>query len=84
LEYASETIRDDLEIVELAIGRNGSSFKYASERLKDDYNLAILAIRFNSSMFHCISERLRCDPNIIKHFKECDFNQNCCWGTSRC
>ena len=87
LEYASETLKDDLEIVELAIRRNNSSFKYASERVRDDYKLAILAIGLNSRMFHCVSERLQSDPNIIEHFKASDLYHNCTctctWGDSR-
>ena len=45
LYFASKEIRDDREIVKLAVENKGIIIKYASERLRNDKELAIIAVK---------------------------------------
>jgi hypothetical protein len=44
LEYASPELKDDVEIVSVAMGNNPYAFKFASPRLREDYSVAMSAV----------------------------------------
>jgi len=45
LEYASEKLKDDKEIVLEAVKQDGLALEYASEKLKDDKEIVLEAIK---------------------------------------
>lgn len=63
LEYAHETLRDDEEIMKIAINANistlNTTFKYASERLRDNKKLVMLAVSKNIYTMRYISKRFK-------------------------
>ena len=63
-QYASERLRDDEKLVELALN-NGGSLYFASDRLKDDEDFVSLAVGINGNNLGDASERLRDNENIV-------------------
>ena len=66
LEYASERLRDDKDIVLAALGNDGMALEYASERLRDDYGIVLYAIRNNMRALEYASERLGAYRALIR------------------
>ena len=72
LEYASERLKDDHEIVLAAVTQNAWALAYASERLKDDRDFVLAAVTRNGWGLDYASERLK-DDNILQRL----LNLNC-------
>ena len=68
LGYASHALRDNIEVVKLAIGKHADALQFASEALRDDRELVMFA--FHRSQHHqgfrarYASARLKNDPAI--------------------
>ena len=51
LEYASDRLKDNEEIVKIAVQYNGYSLQYASDRLKDNEEIVKIAIQNDGYFF---------------------------------
>jgi hypothetical protein len=65
LQYASEPLRGDKDLVSFAIKINGEALQYASESLKDDRDLVYAAIEQNGSFLEHASEKLKGERAIV-------------------
>jgi hypothetical protein len=66
LQFASDKLKDDKEIVLTAIGKyEGDVLEYASERLKDDKETVLSAVGRCEYSIGYASERLRHDADVI-------------------
>ncbi|MFZ2719188.1 MAG: DUF4116 domain-containing protein [Candidatus Absconditicoccaceae bacterium] len=65
LEYASDKLKDDENIVLSAVKKNGYNIKYASEKLKDNKEMVLAAINENPHALEYVSDRLKDDENIV-------------------
>jgi hypothetical protein len=63
LEFASERLQDDIEIVLLAI-KKSNSLEFASERLKNNKEVVLLAIK-NGNSFEFASEELKHNKEVV-------------------
>ena len=66
LEYASDELKSDRDIVKLSVYKNGLNLKYASDELRSDRDIVISALSSTGQIFKYIPERLREDRDIIK------------------
>ena len=64
--WASEKLRDDYELCDVAVTRYGSYIKFASDRLKDDKTLALKAVTRSYSSYQYLSSNLKKDIVVIK------------------
>ena len=64
LEYASEYLKDDIELVMAAVLVDGCALQFASERLKDNEDIVVQAISENALAYKYASTRLKNDINI--------------------
>ena len=65
LEYASEDIKADPEVVLAAVGEYGPAFRYAAEHLKADPEVVLAAVKANPSALQFASERFLGDRKSI-------------------
>jgi hypothetical protein len=65
LQFATEQLKDDSEIVLKAIQENGMALKFASERLKDDPEIVLKAVQKYGGALEFASERLKDDAEIV-------------------
>ena len=72
LLYASDRLRNDKEIVLLAISKNSASFEFASDRLKDDEDVVRKALDSfgDGDLLEKASDRLKYRKDIILHAAE--------------
>lgn len=73
LEYASERLQANYDIVKAAVSceGQGSSIKFASDELKANKELAIIAIKNSRGMAeHWIADELEKDDDVIKAIEE--------------
>lgn len=70
LEDLSEELRDDLEVVQIAVMRKGGTLRYASERLRGNRQLALLAFSdldvdwFLTPLYAFLSDDLKDDEEV--------------------
>ena len=65
LFYASETIRNDREVVEIAIRKDGKAIKYANHVLRAERDLCLIAVTSDGLALNYISPKLKNDEEII-------------------
>ena len=68
LEYASPRLKDDIELLKIAIDTNNyahSPLKYASTRLRDEKSVVTLAVEKNGHALEFASERLKNDKDLL-------------------
>ena len=65
LEWASDELRDDEEVVKTALENDGEAMEFASDRLKDNKDLMLLAIKGAPWTACYASDRLRADRDVI-------------------
>lgn len=65
MEFLDERIRNDKEVVKVAISRDGLALQFASEELKNDWKLCMEAVRNNINAFEFVGEELKNDPQFI-------------------
>ena len=59
LKFVSEKLKDDKEIIMIAITNCGNALRYASERLQDDKEIVLEAIKNDRNAFYYISDNLK-------------------------
>lgn len=65
LYFASQTLRDDKDVVLTAVTKKPIILKYASFRLRDDKDIALAAVgKAKNKVIEYISPRLREDEDI--------------------
>ena len=65
LQWASDRLRADKEVVTAAVGRNGAALAYASDALRDDKELVLLAVEKCGIMLRDVSIRLQDDKEVV-------------------
>jgi hypothetical protein len=65
LKFASDELKDSMEIVEKAVIQNGLALQYASDRLKDNKIIVNTAIKQNGLALQYASDRLKSRVKII-------------------
>ena len=65
MQYASEELRGDREVVLAAVKSNGNQLEYASEALRGDREIVLAAVKFNGDQLEYASEELRGDKEIV-------------------
>ena len=65
LEYASEALKNDREIVLEAVKQNGDALAYAGEDLKNDREIVLEAIKQSGGALEYASEALNNDREIV-------------------
>ena len=65
LEFASEELQGDREVVLAAVRQNGLALQHASAELKMDRELVLAAVKRYGCALEYASEALRGDPGII-------------------
>tara|TARA_B110000263_G_C15267318_1_gene491752 strand:+ start:409 stop:1206 length:798 start_codon:yes stop_codon:yes gene_type:complete len=66
LQYASDTLKADREVVLEAVKNYGTAIRYASDSLKTDRELVLEAVKNDDSMLKYATEELQNDPELIK------------------
>jgi hypothetical protein len=59
LEFASNELKNDFEVVQQAVEQNGMALQFASDSLRDDLSIVVLATFQNRNAQQFASERLR-------------------------
>lgn len=65
LQFASQSLQDDREIVLMAIENTPFALQFASERLQDDKEIVLAAIKNSCYSLQFISERLQDDKEVV-------------------
>ena len=65
LEYASEELQQDREIVLAAVKEDGWALQYASEELQRDPDIVVAAVKHNGWTLQSASEELRRDRDFL-------------------
>lgn len=65
LEFASDELRDDKEVVLEAVEKDGCSLRLASERLKDDKEFLMSLVKKNGFSLYYASDRLKDDKEVV-------------------
>lgn len=66
LKDGSEELKNDFEVVRVAIEKNGMTLMYASEELRDNKELVMIAVRQYSNAIYSASLRLQNDMDVIR------------------
>lgn len=66
LEYMSERLKKDREIVLHCVSQLGHKLQFASTDFQDDYDVVLVAVKNEGDALRYASERLRTDPKIVK------------------
>lgn len=65
LQFASERLQDDKEVVLAAVKNQGFTLKFASERLQDDKEVVLATVKTSFSALQFVSERLQDDEEVV-------------------
>jgi len=65
LQHASKEIRDDADVVQVAVGRNPWALRYASARLRSDALIVATAVGSSGETLQLASPELRSDKKIV-------------------
>lgn len=65
LALSSDEIKNDEEIVKIAVTQGGTSLQFASEKLRDDKSVVEIAIKQDIHSFQFVSDRLKDDREIL-------------------
>lgn len=65
LQYLSDELKDDYDVVLSALKENPSTFKYASERLRDNKELALISMKDFGYSLEFASCRLKSDKEVV-------------------
>ena len=75
LEYASEKLKNNKDVVMAVVKKNGRALKYASEELKNDRDVVMVAVAENSNALNYASENLKDDKMVKESVRPI------CWET---
>lgn len=77
LEYASSELKNDPEIVKLAVSKDGYALQFASSKLKNDKKIVKKAVSENGLALQYASEELQNNEKIVKKaVSKCGFAFN--------
>jgi CxxC motif-containing protein len=65
LEFASDELKNDREVVFAAVINDGSALRYASAELKNDREIVMAALKEDSYAFVSASEELKNDKEVV-------------------
>ena len=65
LQYVSEELQDDRDVVLLAVQHDGRALEYASDRLRSDKEIVLVAVQQDGEALEYASETSRDDPLIV-------------------
>jgi len=65
LRYATEPLRDDPEVVKVALEQNGMALMHASERLRDDVSTVKLAVMQDGNALGVASRSMRSNKEVV-------------------
>ena len=66
LQYASDALKNDPKIVELAVRNDGLALQYASDTLKNDRKIVEIAVKKHAYALQYASDTLKNDPKIVE------------------
>ena len=66
IEYASDEIKEDIEVAKVAIQNNENAFRYLGEKLRSNRKLLLMAVKQNGELLHYASKELKNDK-IVKN-----------------
>ena len=67
LQYASEELKGDREVVLAAVNQIGDALQYASEELQSDKEVVIAAINQSINSFRYVNDSLKNDPDVCSY-----------------
>ena len=70
LQYASETLKNDKDVVMVAVTQDGDALTYASETLKNDREVVMAAVTQNGHALYYASEELKNDKEVMMAAKQ--------------
>lgn len=65
LSFASETLKDDKELILHIAEHYNESLYYVSDRLKDDKDIVLAFLKKNSDNLEFVSDRLKTDIDVV-------------------
>ncbi|MEK9658278.1 MAG: DUF4116 domain-containing protein, partial [bacterium] len=65
LEYASDDVKANPEIVLAAVKQSGEALRFAADELKADPGIVLAAVKQDCKALHFAAEKLKADPNIV-------------------
>lgn len=65
LKYASDRLKDDFDVVHMAMTTSVPSIEFASERLRNCKSLALMSLQYSSKCFPLLGEKARDDKDVV-------------------
>ena len=65
LQYASERLRDDKDVVLAAVKEDGHTLQFVSDRLRDDKDVVMAAVKQEGYILDYASSRLKDDEEVV-------------------
>ncbi|MBI5732247.1 MAG: DUF4116 domain-containing protein, partial [Candidatus Magasanikbacteria bacterium] len=69
-------LRNDKEVVMVAIRQRGITLQYASEQLRNDPEVVLIAIKENTLAIRYASDNVRQHPDILAYFQKHQLPEN--------
>eukprot|EP00971_Amphidinium_carterae_P019573 385370-Amphidinium_carterae.1 len=66
LQYATEALKSDPEVVQAAVRQRGFALQYATEALKSDCDVVLTAVQRNGCALEYASEAVRADREVVE------------------
>ena len=66
LQFASERLRDDEEVVRYAVERRGYNIEFASDRLRNNRDIVLQAIKQNGNALEVVPSKFQDDEEIVQ------------------
>ena len=64
LSFVSDQLRDDEDVVSIALKKNILDFEFASPRIKDSFDIASKIVKKDGSLLEFVSKRLQDDEEL--------------------
>lgn len=78
LEFVSDTLKDDFEVVMEAVKNRGWNLQFASDRLKNDPEVVLEAVKTHCGAFEFAGDKIKEEFSSVENFlnsqKELDKN----------
>jgi hypothetical protein len=65
LQHVSDELKDDYEIVNIAVGNNANALRFASNELRDNREIVMKAVKNNPKALKFASIKLRSDREVV-------------------
>ena len=83
LEFASDELRADREVVLAAVSQHGFALQYASDALRDDAEVVLAAVKMDGVALKFASDELRGDREVVLGAVRCT-HMHLCVGRGLC